>query len=301
MNRRLTLWIVLGAVLLTGLAAVVTQYADMAAQIRTVAMPTGPRPAPDPDAMNILIMGSDTRAHGNRALGGGKVQTPRSDTTVLLHIPYGHRSAIAVSLPRDAVVARPACGPARSPLNWSFAYGGPTCTVATVERVTGLRVDHFAVLDFASAADLATAVGGVPVTVPAGIPAKDADGLKPGRQLLKGRDAVAYLRLRHVGADQSDLRRIRRQQSFLRAFLKRVKTLGPEAVLTLAKTASAAIVTDPGLDTPAARLRLAMDLRDVDLSRVRFATPPLEPDPGNPAAWVRFAPSAASLWRSLRP
>ncbi|MEU7900906.1 LCP family protein [Nonomuraea sp. NPDC049152] len=231
--------------LLLGVAGVVAAtlggfYWRLDSGLRTAPMPTGPRPAKVAAAeLNILVLGSDTRGHGNRAYGGGKVETPRADTTILLNVAADRHSATAVSLPRDTVVPRPACGPhpasRTEPLNWAFAYGGAACTIATVERVTGIRIDHFVVLDFAGVAELSSAVGGVTVTVPTGIDPRHADGLRPGRQKVKGRAAVAFLRLRHVGADQSDLQRIKRQQEFLRSFVHQVKAVGPVQVAALSQ------------------------------------------------------------------
>ncbi|TXS34989.1 LytR family transcriptional regulator, partial [Streptomyces sp. uw30] len=65
-----------------------------------------------------------------------------SDTTILLHLSSGRRSATAVSIPRDLMVDVPGCrradGRRSEPMfamfNYAFQVGGSACTVRTVER-----------------------------------------------------------------------------------------------------------------------------------------------------------------------
>src|SRR4051794_12040517 len=94
-------------------------------------------------ALNILLMGTDSRdcpgcGIDNESGEGG------SDTTILLHIADGRRSAYGISIPRDTLVDRPACKngdrtiPAESAAIWDQAYslGGPACTARQGEAVT---------------------------------------------------------------------------------------------------------------------------------------------------------------------
>nr|WP_240979280.1 LCP family protein [Streptomyces sp. HNM0574] len=292
-------------------------YWKLGAGLRTVDVNglLGDRPSHrDGDgSVNILLMGSDTRGDGNGAYAGGADDGARSDTTVLLHVAAGRKRATAVSIPRDTVVDRPRCrtaegrtvpGSAHEPFNYAFAYGGPACTVATVEHVTGLPVDHFAVLEFRGMAALTDAVGGVEVDVPDGIAPGYGVDLEPGKRRLDGRQAVAFLRLRHVGKDQSDLRRIERQQEFFSGFARAARSSAvltrPDRLTELMDATGRAVVTDEELGSPSALVALAWKLRGLDPDRIRYLTPELEPDPDNPRAWVRFADSASGLWRSLR-
>ena len=61
------------------------------------------------DAQNILLIGSDSRSGDGNARYGRDSGTERSDTTILLHLAAGRRSATAVSLPRDLMVEVPGC------------------------------------------------------------------------------------------------------------------------------------------------------------------------------------------------
>lgn len=121
------------------------------------------RPAAGTGGRNVLVIGSDARTGGNDRLGGGsKDDTGRSDTAFLLHVYGDSRHAVAVSFPRDTLVDIPPCklpdgswtAARRSAMfNAAFSVGGtgqgnPACTQNTVEKLTGLRVDHTVVVDF---------------------------------------------------------------------------------------------------------------------------------------------------------
>ena len=135
------------------------------------------------EPLNILVMGSDTRAGEGNAIdneSGGA----RSDTTILVHLSADRSRAYAVSIPRDSIVDRPECGddesPAATEVKWNVAYtvGGPVCTVDQVETTTGIFVDHYVVVDFNGFGDMVDAVGGVPVCVPEDIVDPQAPDLR---------------------------------------------------------------------------------------------------------------------------
>lgn len=62
-------------------------------------------------AVNVLLIGSDTRAGDNGKLGGSASGAiGRSDTTILLHVYPDHKHAVGISIPRDSLVdIPPAC------------------------------------------------------------------------------------------------------------------------------------------------------------------------------------------------
>ena len=78
----------------------------------------GPRPtssaAPKPgdpnagQAVNILVMGSDTRSGVNAAIGGAD-SGQRSDTAIVVHVSADRSRVELVSIPRDSLVDIPAC------------------------------------------------------------------------------------------------------------------------------------------------------------------------------------------------
>src|SRR5690606_8466050 len=93
----------------------------------------------------------------------------RSDTLMVVHVSANRKNVQVVSIPRDTfAVLHDATGAPQheAKVNAAFSSFGPNGTIATVEHLTGLRIDHVAVIDWAGLKDLSTAVGGVPVTVP---------------------------------------------------------------------------------------------------------------------------------------
>lgn len=141
---------------------------------------------------------------------------------MLLHT--GAHGTSMVSLPRDSWVTVPgrldtSTGKTKWPegdkLNAAFAYGGPELLVHTVEKNTGLRIDHYAEIGFAGFVNIVDAVGGVRMCLDRDIKdEKSGADLRRGCQTLNGRQALAYVRQRHQ-EKEGDLGRSRNQQKFL--------------------------------------------------------------------------------------
>src|SRR5690606_6176246 len=53
-------------------------------------------------ALNVLVLGSDSRAGANGFVGGTQDEG-RSDTTLVLHLSADRTRAVAVNIPRDSV------------------------------------------------------------------------------------------------------------------------------------------------------------------------------------------------------
>lgn len=279
----------------------------------TPAAPTAQAP------INLLLIGSDSRASGNIALGGGAgVDGARSDTTILLHISGDRKHAIGVSIPRDSLVDIPACeanGTWYQPqthvmFNSAFAEGNmsngnPTCTQNTVEAMTGIRIDHTIVLDFNGFATMSSAVGGVSVCVPQvnNTWLEQAYGitLSPGMQTLSGKSALEYVRAREGFGDNSDIGRMKRQQAFLSALTKKILDTGvytnPLTLYNLADAATSSLTVDPTLDSVTALEGLALQLKSVPLKNLEFVTAPWQYDG---ARVDLIEPDTSILWALIR-
>ncbi|MFB7915777.1 LCP family protein [Streptomyces sp. NPDC056061] len=283
---------------------------------------SGDRPPGSSGGQNVLVIGSDSRSGDNSELGGGTGAVGRSDTAFLLHVYGDRKHAVAVSIPRDSLVDIPACrlpgGTWTAPqhdvmFNAAFsvgetAEGNPACTQNTVEHLTGLRVDHTVVVDFAGFSALTSAVGGVPVCLPHDIHQRDLSPKMPtqgarifakGPQTVSGQRALDYVRLRHGIGDGSDIGRIKRQQAFVASLIKKVKSRGmnPTTLLPLADAATDAMTVDPGLGSADRLLSFAMSMKDVDLHNTKFVTVPWRYE-GARIAIVE--PDADALWAALK-
>lgn len=264
-------------------------------------------------AMNLLLIGSDTRAgEGNRRYGQDS-GTERSDTTILLHLSAGRRSATAVSLPRDLMVDVPAClrrdGSRTEPMfamfNYAFQAGGSACTIRTVEKLTGIRIDHHMVVDFNGFKEMVDAVDGVEICLKEPIRDKDAKlRLPAGRVTLDGEQALGYVRVRKSLGDGSDTDRMNRQQRFLGALVSKVRSndvlLNPVKLYPVLDAATSSLTTDPGLASLRGLYDLARGVRDIPTERVQFLTVPRESYVYNANRDQLVEPEAEKLFERLR-
>lgn len=276
-------------------------------------------PEPTPNAagqtpLNILLIGSDARdSEANQKLGGAKNTygaPPLADVQMLLHLSADRSNMSVVSMPRDTLVKIPECtdpadgkvypaGTRTTMANQSLGRGGPGCTVATWEDLTGIRIDHFMMVDFAGVVSMADAIGGVPVCVDANIHSRTAGGegsglkLRKGTTSIRGEQALQWLRTRYGFGDGTDISRAKAQHMYINSMVRELRenaTLSsPNKLRNLAETATAALTVDDGLDTVAKLYDLGEELKKVPPSRTTMTTMPwiwspydknrVEPDP----------------------
>nr|WP_239158138.1 LCP family protein [Streptomyces sp. SID13726] len=265
------------------------------------------------DAQNILLIGSDSRSGDGNARYGRDSGTERSDTTILLHLAAGRRTATAVSLPRDLMVDVPAClrpdGTRSEPMfamfNYAFQKGGSACTIRTVEKLTDIRVDHHMVVDFHGFKDMVDAVDGVAVCLAEPIHDKAAKlRLPSGRVTLDGEEALGYVRARKSLGNGSDTDRMDRQQRFLGALVNKVQSndvlLNPVKLYPVLDAATSSLTTDPDLASLRGLYELVRGLRDIPAGRVQFLTVPRESYVYNANRDQLVEPEAQRLFERLR-
>ncbi|MEO3790451.1 LCP family protein [Nonomuraea sp. B10E15] len=279
-----------------------------------------PRPV-DTGALNVLLVGSDTRAgEGNakygqetarQADGGGK----RTDTIILLHISPDRDQARLISFPRDSMVQIPKCKnettkqempPRRDMINSAYNSGGVACTISTLETLTGIRVNHFVEVDFSGFKNIVDALGGIEICLKSGVNDKSSKlVLPPGKSLLNGEKALGYVRLRKYG-DGSDLQRIKRQQIFLSKVI--AKATSSELMTDVGKlrnfiaAAAGSVTMDPALANDTEKLiSIAMSTKQLTAKGVELTTVPVLPDPENPEARVIWRqPDAEKLFTAIK-
>ncbi len=236
-------------------------------------------------AMNFLIIGSDTRAGANSSFGN--VSGARSDTTIVVHLSPDRSHATVISIPRDSWVDIPACKgsngavvPAHTDMfNSAFSTGGPRCTIATVQKLTGIAVTHFVEIDFTGFQKMVNAMGTVSICSPQSVD-DPYSGLKlrAGTNKLNGRQALAYVRARETLGDGSDLGRIKRQQMFLGAVLRQATSgtllSSPSRVTSFLDAATKAITVDKGTSFGDLRT-LASSMQGLNPKFVTFYTAPI--------------------------
>jgi LCP family protein required for cell wall assembly len=270
---------------------------------------TGPAPTKVVEkAINVLVMGDDTRKGQGPAIGGS---TPGlSDTTILLHLSANRKFAYGVSLPRDAMVQRPECqtrnGVAAAGLtqfNAAYAIGGPACTIKMVQQLTGIRMDHYVVVKFKGFRSMVDAVGGVKICVPEQITDPQSNiYFKPGTYTVSGEEALNYVRVRHGVGDGSDLGRMKRQQAFIASLINKVVSAGtltnPITLYKFLDAATKSIQTDPGFSSLSALVSIGRSLQHIGLDHIKFISVPYEPYPPDTNR-VQWAPQASKLWNLI--
>ncbi|MET7731070.1 LCP family protein [Streptomyces sp. NPDC005402] len=278
--------------------------------------PSVSQEAPLPtEAVNILVLGSDSRSgKENQALGGGSSTGARSDTAMVVHIDAGRTTATVVSIPRDTLVTRPSCPLSDggstavaygAMFNSAYSVGGPVCAVKTVESITDVRMDHYIEIDFSGFAKLVNTLGGVTVTTDEDIDDDDSHlRLKAGTHHLNGKQALALARTRHGIGDGSDLGRIGLQQKLVKALLEQISSAGlltgPTKLYSVADAITGSLTTDTGLDSLTELMSLGESLKGLSSDEVRTVTMPVVTAPSNPNRVVAKEPAASELWESLR-
>ncbi|MEU6079593.1 LCP family protein [Streptomyces sp. NPDC047108] len=268
----------------------------------------------DNGSMDILVMGSDSRKGANAKYGEDD-GTSRSDTAMILHVYKGHKKASVVSIPRDTMVSRPACkkteGKGTAPavkhamFNESYQVGGPACSVKTVEKMSGIRMDHYLEVDFSGFKKIINELGGVPVTTSQAIKDKESHlDLRPGTHKLNGEQSLGLVRTRHAVGDGSDLGRIKLQQAFMKALITQVKDIdlfgSPSKLYGLADTATETVTTDSELASVNKLLGFSKSLKGIDSGDVRMVTLPVAYDKEDPNRVIPMKKQAGEVWAALR-
>ena len=181
------------------------------------------RPAAD-DGLTFLLVGTDTRSDVPTTGTAAEVAAAgdRSDVLMIARLSEDGMHAAVVSIPRDSWVNVPGHG--MNKINAAYALGGPSLLIHTVEDLTALHIDHFAIVDFAGFRSVVDSVGGIDVGI-AEATSNDGVEFHAGVNHLDGAQALAYVRQRY-GLIDGDLDRAQRQQNALRALLAKVVDTG---------------------------------------------------------------------------
>ncbi|MGW9247862.1 LCP family protein [Streptomyces badius] len=252
--------------------------------------------------MNILVIGTDKRTGKGNEGYGDKGSEGHADTNILFHVSEDRTNATAMSIPRDLVTDIPECetkqsdgtsttipGTPNQRFNTSLGQNGrdPGCTMKTVENITGLKPDHFMMVDFNAVKELTTAVGGVQVCMskPVDDP-KSHLKLPQGRSKVQGEKALALLRTRDSFGNRSDLDRIKVQQQFLGSMIRQMKSsdtlTNPKKLYKLADAATNALTVDSAIADAKKLMTLAQEISKVDTKHITFLTMPVIDNPAEP-------------------
>lgn len=171
---------------------------------------------------NVLLMGADYR-HGDTAY--------RADSIIVARVDPAARKVWILSIPRDTKVDIPGYGAQK--INAAHSYGGIHGTITAVEKLTGVKINHYVEANFQGFKQVVDAMGGVWINVPVAIHDIQADDsphhraayVPAGWQRLDGEHALTFVRARHQFVDQ-DFHRMKDQQLFFKALAKQMASSG---------------------------------------------------------------------------
>lgn len=328
-HHKAPLWLriaalVLCSVLVIGVGTAGVLFYKLQSNVTTAPLdgrlPNGANSGPaieDTGSLQILILGTDTRDGKNSQYGSEEDSSGQgqSDVMLLMDISPDNSRVSVTSFPRDLVVPIPDCvsattsetvyGSSAGQLNGAL-QAGPGCTVAAINDITGLSIDHFMLADFTAVKELSTALGGVEVCVDQAM--YDVNGsflrLPEGKSLVEGEQALAFLRTRHAFGDSGDLDRIKAQQYFLGSMVRKVKSEGTLTNLprlyTLADVVTKNLTIDEGLANIPSMVTIATRLAKIDLAKVSFVTVPTEPYVADNNRVQLQQPQASQFFAALR-
>ncbi len=273
------------------------------------------RPANLTGALNVLLVGSDTRVgEGNRKYGQHmENEGERTDTIIMLHVSPKRDKALLISFPRDSMVQQPECqnprthariAPRLEMINAAFNDGGIVCTIKTIETLTKIRVDHYIKVDFAGFKNIVDALGGIRICLPHAVNDHASKlNLPAGWQTVRGEAALGYVRLRHGIGDGSDISRIKRQQIFLSQVVKKATSsdliTNPAKLYGFVTAAAKSVEMDSNLSVEVL-YQIAQSAKKLTASGVKFITVPWEAYPAdkNRVQWKQ--PDADNLFNAIR-
>lgn len=239
-------------------------FAPLSRTPATISDTSAPPPAwTGAERLNVLILGIDRRQNDP--------QTLNTDTIIVLSLDPLNRTGAMLSIPRDIYVDRP--GLFQGKVNAAFAAGGPQLARRVVDDLLGIRINSYALIDFAAFTRIVDGVGGV--IVDARRPLRDEAyptesygverlDIPAGPQLMQGDVALKYARSRH---DSNDFSRAARQQTVIAAL--RARLAQPEAFRALPLLIGSVDTTietdfDPASVLPLARTATGIDSKNIE-------------------------------------
>ena len=182
----------------------------------------------------VLALGSDAREGDTYS---------RTDTMMLVRVDLIGGKITMVSIPRDTKVEIEGHG--TSKINAAYAYGGAGGAVRAVSKLTGVPINHVAVIHFEELVGLIDYLGGVTVNVPVDVNDPEHSGLvlSSGMQTMDGETALAWARTRY-GFEEGDYQRQEDQRILISAILNRVLSLSPTEMPRALKQIGGLVGTD---------------------------------------------------------
>lgn len=170
-----------------------------------------------------------------------------TDTIIIFKYNPQTQKAYLISVPRDTYTGNSkSTAKASEKINSLYQGKYPEKTLAAVNKITGLNLKYYVVVDTEALKALVDTIGGVYFDVPIDMKYTDKKqnlyiDLKKGYQLLDGNKAEQVVRFRHnqdgstysASYGDNDIGRMKTQRNFLKAIMK--QTLKPSNLINIGK------------------------------------------------------------------
>jgi LCP family protein required for cell wall assembly len=247
---------------------------------------------PDTEAINIMVLGVDTRADGG---------DQNADVIIIARLDLEDHTLRSISLPRDLEVDIPGHGPGK--INGAYnvglkedpdnRVGGVAKMRDTIEYNFGIMIDEYVMIDFDGFKDVVDAVGGIDINVPERIedeayPTEDYGTrlliIEAGRQHMDGETALSYARTRH---QDSDDQRRERQMLVIEALLAKGQKLGSlTRAADLITALSGAALTSFKWEEQLALASMALRIDQDEIELANLEQPVIHPGTSADGAWI---------------
>uniref|UniRef100_UPI00389935CE LCP family protein n=1 Tax=Hamadaea tsunoensis TaxID=53368 RepID=UPI00389935CE len=252
--------------------------------------------------LNYLLVGSDRRATDPDA-------GQRSDTIIIAQVDRDLRHVYLVSIPRDLYVDIPAYknfegGSDKINAAYDYGGGGPRgvqLLSATLTKLTGVKFDGAAIIEFSGFRKVIDLLGGVNLCVD-----HDVTSIHTGKhftvgcRMMNGTDALDYSRQRYNLPD-GDYDRQRHQQQLLKAIFKRAGDGGvaynPLKLDALIRAVGDTLTVDTG---GASLPDLLLGLRHLGPDSLTGVRLPSHPEDVDDISYVFLDDESAGLFAAMR-
>ncbi|MEA4881157.1 MAG: LCP family protein [Synergistaceae bacterium] len=234
--------------------------------------------------INILLTGIDDVQGGRRA-----------DAIAFVVVDIDRKIVRVMSIPRDTRVQIPGRGWEKAA--HAYAYGGIPLLRETIVNYLGLPINYYLLVNYDSFPSIVDLIGGVEIDVERRMVYNDYAGklfinIPKGVQTLTGKTALHYVRFRHDAL--GDIGRVKRQQDFIEAVLKKIQT--PSMITKIPELAKKTIELVNSDMTPAQALQLGSYLSDLPPENLNFFTLPGKAVYiGNLSYWIGDITAASAL------
>lgn len=239
----------------------------------------------------VLVIGNDARQ--------GNPDASRADAIHIIGFNVKTMRGGILNFPRDSWVSIPGQGTGK--INEALFDGGPALLARTLENLTGVRLDLWVMTGFQGFQGIVRGVHGVNLRIYRDIydPGGSGARLRAGRQRLTSRQALAYVRTRHV-FPRGDIDRTTNQARFLLGMLKKLRgqtTTNPSSLLRWLAIAR----RHTRLDIPPEEFfRLGVLATQVKPKRIGNVTVPVTVGTVGSASVVFISPAARQIYSRFR-